>query len=192
MVAHLGNVATSLSHNFRLISECCTMDGETVCECYRSDPSTLLCRRCFCLKLGCHNGLPRDFSFIDFSLTAASFVPRLKSTPSRARRLRWIPRPASCKLNTCRQGADSIRKQERISNAQAHISTQPPPPREDTRLSRPHEDQERSCRVEPSPRRWSQACGRQRRIPRLSPADCLGPEFMHALAIPARLPPAIP
>lgn len=52
-------------------------------------------------------------------------------------------------------------------HAQAHISTQPPPPRQDSRISCAHEDQERGRGAEPPPRRGPQAGFSQRRTPRL-------------------------
>ena len=109
----------------------------------------------------------------------------------------WIPGAASCKLNTCRQGEISTRKstrtQERISNAQAHIPTQPPSPRENARLSRPHENQERSRGIEPSPCRWPQACFRERGSPRLSSRRAVAPEHVaQPLRVPAEPIPAIP
>jgi len=99
----------------------------------------------------------------------------------------WIPGQASCKLNTCRQGADFTEEIGAHFHAQAHISTQPPPPREEARLPRPHENQERSCRVEPSPRRWPQACIRQRRASRLSSRRTVfGRNRFNSLAVPAK------
>ena len=53
------------------------------------------------------------------------------------------------------------------SYAQAHISTQPPPPREDSRFPRAHEDQCRRRRAQPPPGRRPQTCFCQRRLSRL-------------------------
>ena len=90
---------------------------------------------------------------------------------------RWIPGPTSDKLNTCRQGSDFRRKQERIFMPKRTFQPNRRHRVEDARLSLPHEDQERSRRAEPSPRRRPQACLRQRRIPRLSlPAVLFRPE----------------
>src|SRR5580698_4254477 len=53
-------------------------------------------------------------------------------------------------------------------HAQAHISAQSPQARQDSRLSGPHEDQERSRRAQPPPRTGPQARCCQRWLPRLT------------------------
>jgi ribonuclease P protein component len=52
-------------------------------------------------------------------------------------------------------------------HAEAHISTQPPPPFQDARVSHPYEDEERSGRSFAPPRQGTQARLRKCRIPRL-------------------------
>ena len=79
----------------------------------------------------------------------------------------WIPGSTCAILGTCRQGADFQEETGAHFHAQAHISTQPPQTREDSRFPRAYEDQERRSRVEPPPGHWPQACGCQRRLPRL-------------------------
>jgi len=79
----------------------------------------------------------------------------------------WIPGPTYGTLNSCRQGEDFHQKTGAHKYAQAHISAQSPQARQDSRFSRPHENQERRSRIEPSSRHWPQARSRQRRIPRL-------------------------
>jgi len=54
------------------------------------------------------------------------------------------------------------------TDAEAHISTEPPPPIQDPWLSRTHEDQSRASCTFPPPRQGPQACLRQRRVPRLA------------------------
>src|ERR1035437_4588892 len=67
----------------------------------------------------------------------------------------------------CCQSADSLEETGAHFHAQAHISTQPPPPCENARVPGAHEDQGRRCRVEPPPCNRPQARISQRRLPRL-------------------------
>jgi ribonuclease P protein component len=80
----------------------------------------------------------------------------------------WIPGSTFDILKSCRKGSDSKRVIGAHFYAQAHISTQPSPSRQDARLSFAHEDKIRGSGVEPSPRGRPQARLRQRWISRLS------------------------
>jgi hypothetical protein len=84
--------------------------------------------------------------------------------------LRWIPGRACGTLESCRQGADFIEETGAHFDAQAHISTQPPSPREEARIQGAYEDQERGRCVEPAPRGGPQARICQRWLSRLAAA----------------------
>ena len=84
------------------------------------------------------------------------------------RQRRWLPRPTCDILNTCRQGSDFQKETGAHFYAQAHISTQPPSPLEDARLSLTYEDQVGRSRAEPSSCRRPQARLSQRWFSRLS------------------------
>jgi len=109
--------------------------------------------------------------------------------------LGWIPGPNCDRLETCRQGEDSLQETGAHFHAQAHISTQSPQARENPWFPRPHEDQERRRRPQPPPRHRPQARGRQRRLPRLNPdppiclRSSISPERVCAtIARPAETP----
>jgi hypothetical protein len=172
MVAHLNVLATPLSHNFGRCEEGCTNGGET--DYVRCWSHSCYVRMMSILVFETRHTSRVAARFFHFGNMPVNWTISQQCGIARAcKRRRWIPGAASCKLNTCRQGEISTRKstrtQERISNAQAHIPTQPPSPREDARLPGPHEDQERSRRIEPSPRSRPQACLRERGSPRLKP-----------------------
>ncbi len=139
----------TLSHNFRPISMSCTNGGETRRSGYQSHSGKALCfSNRFDVWPRPRVGWERRFH--------------------RPRSSHWIPGATCCTLRICRQGADFSYETGAHYHAQAHISTQSPPPREDARVSRAHEDQERRSRVEPPPRYRPQACGCKRRLPRLA------------------------
>ena len=99
---------------------------------------------------------------------------------------------------SCCQSADSFKETGAHFYAQAHISTQPPPPCENTRVPGAHEDQGRRCRVEPPPCHWPQARCSQRRLPRLTlpcrsarlSCICLLGSGMRCLTRPFRIEPS--
>src|ERR1700733_11224282 len=64
-------------------------------------------------------------------------------------------------------GLDFLKVTGAQFHAEAHISTQPPPSFEGSRLPHSYENQERSCCSFPPPRQGPQARLRKRRLPRL-------------------------
>ena len=175
MVAHLGVIATCLSHNFARCELGCTNAGETE---KRALPESLCTRK----KRRTLSFETRDSRWVaaKFFLCLEHQWPVLEACMNLLDSLqveawRWIPGPASCKLKTCRQGPDFTTESGAHFDAQAHISTQPPSPREDARFSSPHEVQERSRGTEPPPRGRPQTRLSQRRSPRLRP-PLFGPE----------------
>src|ERR1700712_2362494 len=69
--------------------------------------------------------------------------------------------------NCCRSNKILISINRKHSYAEAHISTQPPPSRESSRLPGSHGLQSWSCRVEPPSRQGPSQDRRLRRLPRL-------------------------
>ncbi len=103
------------------------------------------------------------------------YISCLGSRIVRARAKRWIQIPACDILKAADKTEIFFEETGAGNHAQTHISTQPPPPCENTRVSGAHEDQGRRSRAQPPPRRRPQARVRQRRAPRLSPSgrSCL-------------------
>ncbi len=105
------------------------------------------------------------------ALGHAPRVRRLRRENRRCAASRWIRGSTCDTLKICRQGVDSTQGAQ--SNAQADISTQPPPPCKEARVPGAHEDQGGSRRIEPPPRVRPQAGLGQRGLPRLT-AGCFG------------------
>ena len=130
----------------------CTIDGETAQK----------------VTAVCANGL-RVSSFGSASCVAFSFESLRTRTASHGSTRALAGFLAQHAIySRCCQSADSLEETGAHFHAQAHISTQPPPPCKDTRLQGAHEDQGRRCRVEPPPCHWPQARCSQRRLPRLA------------------------
>jgi hypothetical protein len=88
---------------------------------------------------------------------------RLRFAVPRVCARKWKQNLLSGILEEVQEQKDFLRRQGAQFNAEAHISTQPPPPREDTRLQGAHEDELRRRRAQPSPGRGPQAGLRKRR-----------------------------
>jgi hypothetical protein len=175
MVAHLGCVAIPLSHNFREQVKGCTTHGETHhMRSKFSRPRTQISTHFADIELVQNwmqvsaNEFVRDSDRNAFSCSAGFNTDPMVLPDSGTAWPRWLPRPTSDILNTCRSGSDSRQETGAHFYAQAHISTQPASPFEDARLSLTYEDQIGSRRAEPSPCRGPQARLSQRRLSRLS------------------------
>src|ERR1700739_2625766 len=117
MVAHLGVLATSLSHNFSRCGKGCTNGGETDYERRRSHSRNVL-RSLVQRADGCQASVfetrhslrvaTRLFSF--FWCRSGGTISRPCEHHKTALGWRWIPDAASCKINTCRQGEISTGK----------------------------------------------------------------------------------
>jgi len=153
MVAHLPVVAIPHSHNFSESRRGCTIDGESSQNLRVIGSSDPFSGEIF----GRHAAVFLNCGMVKAAHAIHSGKPAC-----------WIPGSTCDTLRSCRQGADSQVETGAHLHAQAHISTQPPQPCQDSRLSRADEDQERRSRFEPPPCGRAQACLSQSRLSRLS------------------------
>ena len=167
MVAHLGCLAITLSHNFWEPIATCTKHGET-----HHRQTRFASRKHNPAQRTRHRALKssmpkfaREFGSIHSILESAFDLNRRL----RARRTRhWIQTPTFDILNTCRSGHDFRQETGAHFYAQAHISTQPASSLENAWLPLTNEDKTGSSRTEPPSCVRPQACLRKRWLPRLS------------------------
>jgi len=165
--------ATSIAKNFARIST--TRRSLRSTHFLSQPPARLTVRRCLLRKF-CHSR--HLLSKQPNTPNHASSCRRLKLyTKSRGTGLKCSPAGI---LRDAAKAKISLRKTGAHFHAQAHISTQPPPPREDSRIPGAHEDQVgRSCHQPPS-RSRTQARRGQRGLPRLASSAALAvPERAH-------------